>query len=134
MPLLTRTPAAEGLPPAWKLALGDASSDEAAHAALEKLLEAGAGRTLVELDPGGDVRTWRVELCEVCPIMKWRAPSPVVFDVSLSKTTLKALTELWKLVLEGGSEYSFEVLDLTQGPNNGAQTFLTLAPRAQLTS
>jgi hypothetical protein len=130
MPLLKRLPADAGQPHTWRLELGETPADESAHAALEALLDAGHGRTTLTLDPGGDAHAWRVELCAVCPILKWRASAPGVLDVSVSLTTLKALAELWELVLDGGGEYSFELLDLSAGPNAGVQTFLTLAPRS----
>ena len=128
MPKLIRLPAsAPGEPPCWLLELRETPEDDQARAALEELiLPQALPKARMIFQPGSAVQSLELELCELCPIMKWRRRSPDTLLVSLQKVTAKAWGELWKLATQGGSEYSFEVLDFTADPTQPVQTYLTL--------
>lgn len=127
MPTLQRIPAADGLPVSWLLLVREDEADDAAREALEDLLPPdGATEGTLELREGSAARRFEFEICESCPIMKWRVKSPGVIHVSLKKVVMKALTELWELTAQGAGDYSFEVLDLAGDPRTPVQTYLTI--------
>jgi len=114
MPILARLPAEDGQPPAWLLLVRANALDDAAREELEALLEPGGTvRGTLPLDPGSAVARIDLELCDGCPIMKWRALPDGGLQVSLQRVGLKALTELWALSVQGAGDYYFEVLDAT---------------------
>lgn len=127
MPRLQRLPAQDGQPAGWLLLVRENEHDDAQHKALEMLLPPdGPVVGALDLDPDSAVRRIEFELCDVCPIMKWRVKAPGVIHVSLKKVVLKALVELWELSTQGAGEYAFEVLDLTASPPQPSLTYLTL--------
>lgn len=127
MPTLQRIPAQDGQPASWLMLLREDEHDEAAREALEELLppDGETHGTLIFFE-GSAARRFEFEICDTCPIMKWRLNAPGVIHVSLKKVVLKALVELWELTAQGAGDYSFEVLDLTGDPRNPAMTYLTI--------
>lgn len=127
MPCLNRLPAQDGQPAGWLLLVQEDEHDEAQHEALEMLLSPdGPVSSVLALNPESAVGWLEFELCDACPVMKWRTKAPGVIHVSLKKVVLKALVELWELSTQGAGEYAFEVLDLTADPLQPSLTYLTL--------
>ncbi|MBI3828763.1 MAG: hypothetical protein HY291_04560 [Planctomycetes bacterium] len=127
MSTLQRLPPQDGQPASWLLLVHAEERDDAAREALEELLPPESPmQAALAFDPGGAWRRMEFELCDACPIMKWRVKAPGVLHVSLRKVALKALTELWELTAQGAGDYSFEVLDLTEDPQKPALTYLTI--------
>jgi hypothetical protein len=127
MPTLQRLPPQDGQPSSWLMIVHANENDEAAREALEELLPPESpARATLHLSDGSAARRMDFELCDTCPIMKWRMKEAGAIHVSLKKVAMKALAELWELTVQGAGDYSFEVLDLTANPREPAMTYLTI--------
>lgn len=126
MPTLTHLPAQDNQPPAWLLLVRANEADDEARETLEHMLEPGGPqRGTLPLSTGSAASRLEFELCDGCPIMKWRTLPDGAIQVSLQRVGLKALTELWELSIQGAGDYYFEVLD-TATSREACLTHLTL--------
>lgn len=127
MPILTRVPSVDEQPASWLLRVRANETDEETREALAGMLEPGGPmRVRMVLGPGSAVAALDFEMCETCPVMKWRPSPGGTIQVSLQRVAVKALTELWELTAQGAGDYYFEVLDLTADLQKPVPTHLTL--------